>query len=169
MIKCPFCQNLIEDDSRYCDQCGTALMFCPSCKQAKKGSSCPRCGELLIQAEKFHSRTAAHTSSAAPSIPVQNIATRPRLSLVGEGLSLTLKEGVFGRRGGIFPELSNYNFVSGTHGEIKWDSSSNAWTLTDLNSKNGCCIGSTRLDAHRPYILRAGMSVKIATLKFIVQ
>ena len=28
-MKCPYCQNIIDDDSRWCDQCGKELMFCP--------------------------------------------------------------------------------------------------------------------------------------------
>lgn len=52
-MKCPFCQGVIDDDSRYCDLCGKHLMFCPECRQPKKGTSCPRCGELLISAEEF--------------------------------------------------------------------------------------------------------------------
>ena len=49
-MKCPFCQGVIDDDSRYCDLCGKHLMFCPECRQPKKGTSCPRCGELLVSA-----------------------------------------------------------------------------------------------------------------------
>lgn len=36
-MKCPFCQGVIDDDSRYCDLCGKHLMFCPECRQPKKG------------------------------------------------------------------------------------------------------------------------------------
>ena len=35
-MKCPFCQGVIDDDSRYCDLCGKHLMFCPECRQPNK-------------------------------------------------------------------------------------------------------------------------------------
>ncbi len=28
MIICPNCKEEIDDESRYCDQCGQALLFC---------------------------------------------------------------------------------------------------------------------------------------------
>lgn len=55
-MKCPFCQGVIDEDSRYCDLCGKHLMFCPECRQPRKGVSCPRCGEDLVSAEEFSLR-----------------------------------------------------------------------------------------------------------------
>lgn len=67
-MKCPFCQGVIDDDSRYCDLCGKHLMFCPECRQPKKGTSCPRCGELLISAEEFFGAKVAVNSKPSDSL-----------------------------------------------------------------------------------------------------
>ena len=152
-MKCPYCQNIIDDDSRWCDQCGKELMFCPSCREPRKGRTCPRGGEDLVGADQFFGD--AQKASG--------------LRLSGSGMSLTLRDGVFGRRGGIFPELSSCGYVSGTHGELKFSAGQNCWTIRDLGSTNGTFIGGTRLEKDRWYVLKAGDSLRIATLDFTVE
>lgn len=56
---CPKCKADIPDDSWFCDQCGSELMFCPNCKTPAKGKRCTRCGAVLVGA--------AQLSKAAPS------------------------------------------------------------------------------------------------------
>lgn len=34
-MKCPFCKAMIDDDSRYCDQCGKELHFAPNAVSRK--------------------------------------------------------------------------------------------------------------------------------------
>lgn len=63
---CPKCKADIPDDSWFCDQCGSELMFCPNCKTPAKGKRCTRCGAVLIGA--------AQLSKAAPS-PQPNATT----------------------------------------------------------------------------------------------
>lgn len=75
-MKCPFCQGVIDDDSRYCDLCGKHLMFCPECRQPKKGTSCPRCGELLISAEEFFGAKVAVNSKPSDSPKPMDTAAR---------------------------------------------------------------------------------------------
>lgn len=55
---CPKCKADIPDDSWFCDQCGSELMFCPNCKTPAKGKRCTRCGAVLVGA--------AELSKAAP-------------------------------------------------------------------------------------------------------
>lgn len=165
-MKCPYCQIIIDDDSRYCDQCGTHLMYCPSCGQAKKGSSCPRCGELLVSAEQYFSG-----SSAAKSPDIQPVASMPKMQtmrLEGEGLILELKEGEFGRKCSLFPELSRFPTVSSKHGRIS-KMGIFGWLIMDLGSTNGTYINGQRLDPQKQYELKSGMTLKIATLTFTVR
>ena len=96
-MKCPFCQGVIDDDSRYCDLCGKHLMFCPKCRQPKKGTSCPRCGELLISAEEFfaeHNQGNASGQAAAP---------KPMSSPSGQSESASMSKPT-GRSGYIEPK-----------------------------------------------------------------
>ena len=58
---CPKCKADIPDDSWFCDQCGSELMFCPNCQTPAKGKRCTRCGAVLVGA--------AQLSKAAPSPP----------------------------------------------------------------------------------------------------
>lgn len=200
-MKCPYCQNLIDNDSRYCDQCGTQLMYCPSCGQAKKGSSCPRCGELLISGNEYFSNNAGAqlpgiqqpgaqpTPAPQPAPqpvpqpapqpapqPVQQPAPQPvqqpiasqTLRLEGEGLSLELKEGDFGRKCGPYPEFSRFPTVSGKHARIT-KVALIGWFITDLGSTNGTFINNQRLTPNLLYELKPGMTLKIATLIFTVR
>lgn len=191
-MKCPYCQSIIEDDSRYCDQCGTQLMFCPSCGIPKKGSSCPRCGEVLIPGPQFFSGKASAPAAPAPTpAPAPAPAPKPApapapvsavndafssalnsvnstLWLEGEGMKLEVKAGEFGRKTGIYPEFGRVPTVSGRHGRIE-KSGLFGWQIIDLGSTNGTFINGQRLEAGKAYELKQGMSVKIATLNFTVK
>ena len=181
-MKCPFCQGVIDDDSRYCDLCGKHLMFCPECRQPKKGTSCPRCGELLISAEEPMSLPSGQSESASMSKPTGRsgyIEPKPLekidfnqifdalLTLKGEDMTLYVKEGGFGRSGGIFPELGSCKFVSGHHGKIAFEDGE--WKICDLGSTNGTAIDGVKLEKDKWYPLRKGQKLKIATLKFTVE
>ena len=183
-MKCPFCQGVIDDDSRYCDLCGKHLMFCPECRQPKKGTSCPRCGELLVSAEEFfaaHNQGNASVPAAAPKPAGQAGSAGPKplekidfgqifdalLTLKGEDMTLYVKEGEFGRNGGIFPELGSYKYVSGRHGKLAFEDGE--WKICDLGSTNGTAIDGVKLEKNKWYTLRKGQKLKIATLKFTVE
>lgn len=183
-MKCPFCQGVIDDDSRYCDLCGKHLMFCPECRQPKKGTSCPRCGELQVSAEEFfaaHNQGEASVQTAAPKSAGQAESAGPKpsekidfsqifdalLTLKGEDMTLYVKEGEFGRSGGIFPELGSYKYVSGRHGKLAFEDGE--WKICDLGSTNGTAIDGVRLEKDKWYTLRKGQKLKIATLKFTVE
>lgn len=161
-MKCPFCQGVIDEDSRYCDLCGKHLMFCPECRQPKKGTSCPRCGEMLVSAEEFF---------GAEAKPLEKIDFSQifdaLLTLKGEDMTLYVKEGEFGRSGGIFPELESCKYVSGRHGKLAFKDGE--WKICDLGSTNGTAIDGVRLEKDKWYTLRKGQKLKIATLKFTVE
>ena len=157
-MKCPFCQGVIDDDSRYCDLCGKHLMFCPECRQPKKGVSCPRCGELLISAEEFF---------GVEADPLGKSNFGALLTLKGEDMTLCVKEGEFGRNGGIFPELGSCKYVSGHHGKLAFEDGE--WKICDLGSKNGTAIDGVALEKDKWYTLRKGQKLRIATLKFTVE
>lgn len=96
-------------------------------------------------------------------------ASTPTLFLSGNGMKLTVREGVFGRNGGIFPELSSCGYISGTHGEIKFFTNENCWGIRDAGSTNGTFINGNRLEKNKWYTLKAGIRLRIATLDFNVE
>lgn len=68
MAKCPKCNSQIEDDSLYCDQCGSLMYVCPSCHIIGKGEGkrCGNCGQQLVAATSQQGQ-----QTASPPSPVQ--------------------------------------------------------------------------------------------------
>lgn len=50
MIVCPNCKAEIEDDSRFCDQCGQMLLYCEKCGRVGMGRRCTSCGGMMLSA-----------------------------------------------------------------------------------------------------------------------
>ncbi len=187
MIQCPECRNMIPDDSAFCDQCGKELKWCPVCKRPKRGTECPVCGNSLIPGRKYLAMLEAGVSVAPqpqpqpqssafnpqPSAPNAGMQPEPTVAagtapsaLVGGGLRLVLQQGPFGRRGGIWPELSTFQFVSGNHGTIT--AVPGGWTITDMGSTNGTYINGARLNPGTPAAITIGSKITIATIEFTV-
>ena len=169
MIQCPDCRQMIPDDSAFCDQCGKELKWCPECRRPKRGTECPVCGSDLILGRKYLASPVTpgpdrvspdHSVTPGPS-PV--ISKSPS-ALVGNGWRLTLQEGPFGRRGGIWPELSSCPYVSGNHGKII--KSGADWVIEDSGSTNGTYVNGARIQRQA---LKKGDRVRIATLDFTVE
>ncbi len=169
MIQCPDCRQMIPDDSAFCDQCGKELKWCPECRRPKRGTECPVCGSDLIPGRKYLASPVTpgpdrvspdHSVTPGPS-PV--ISKSPS-ALVGNGWRLTLQEGPFGRRGGIWPELSSCPYVSGNHGKIV--KSGADWVIEDSGSTNGTYVNGARIQRQ---VLKNGDRVRIATLDFTVE
>ena len=151
-MKCPFCKAVIDDDSWFCDQCGKELKFCPECRQPKRGTECPACGADLVSAAAFFTTKPDPQPEPKPSTPTV---------LEGNGLRLTLKEGIFGRTTGIYPELSTQIYISGQHGELRYVDGQ--WQIRDLGSRNGTFVNGTKLSANVWTDLHLGDQLKIAT------
>lgn len=159
MIQCPDCRQMIPDDSAFCDQCGKELKWCPECGRPKRGTECPVCGSDLIPGRKYLSGDHSKPSSVTPGPDrVSPVA------LLGNGWRLTLQEGPFGRRGGIWPELSSCPYVSGNHGKIV--KSGADWVIEDSGSTNGTYVNGARIQRQA---LKKGDRVRIATLDFTVE
>ena len=170
MIQCPECRQMIPDDSAFCDQCGKELNWCPECKRPKRGTECPVCGSDLIPGRKYLSGDYAKpAASSGPSSSVISSGAaggveKSPAALVGNGWRLTLQEGPFGRRGGIWPELSTCQYVSGSHGNIVKVGAD--WVIEDVGSTNGTFVNGARIQRQT---LKIGDRVTIATLEFTVE
>ena len=163
-MKCPFCKEIIDDDSWFCDQCGKELKFCPECRLPKRGTECPACGADLVSAKVYHS-----PKKETPPTEVQGTSTPPPNSpstLEGDGFKLPLKEGVFGRTTGIYPEFSGQIYISGRHGELRCKEGQ--WQIRDLGSHNGTFLNGVRLTTDTWADLHLGDRLKIATTHLTV-
>ncbi len=185
MIQCPDCRSMIPDGSAFCDQCGKELKWCPECRRPKRGTECPVCGSDLVPGRKYLTSSAAGGSPASPSAAPagserksppsqaspQGTSATPSscpLALEGNGWCLPLREGVFGRSGGIWPELSGCRYVSGSHGCISRGPDS-GWTIKDNGSTNGTFVNGRRLVPGAVERLVKGSVIRIATLDFTVE
>lgn len=77
MAICPKCNKQIDDDSYFCEHCGTKLYACPKCHIIGKGEGkrCGRCGSLLVEASSIGADTTPAPSTipnAAPSQPANS-------------------------------------------------------------------------------------------------
>lgn len=63
LVNCPKCKIDIEDDSFFCDQCGTELFICPTCRVFGKGKRCTQCGQPLIAAKEVAEAEVAGVST----------------------------------------------------------------------------------------------------------
>lgn len=78
MQTCPKCKQLIEDDSWFCDQCGTELMVCPSCRTIKRGMTCNQCGTKLVTAKAFAQNGGSVKDPTTPPVDnTQNVGPTP--------------------------------------------------------------------------------------------
>ena len=170
-MKCPYCKEVIDDDSWFCDQCGKELKFCPECRQPKRGTACPACGADLVSAKEYLApkktgQGTQDTGHKPQGTAVPSPGSTPT-RLEGDGFNLTLKEGVFGRTTGIYPEFSGQIYISRTHGELRCEKGQ--WQIRDLGSHNGTFLNGVKLATNVWTDLHIGDKLKIATTQFTVK
>ena len=193
MIQCPSCRAMVPDDSAFCDQCGTELMWCPECKRPKpnRGRECPVCGSDLVHGRKYLSGNfpqqqaapqpqlaasgfaSTQTPFTPPSQPqkaapqgtvVANAPSSGPTKIVGNGWTLPLREGQFGRTSGIYPEFASCKYISGNHGIFTRSGSD--WMVIDNGSTNGTYVNGMKLAPGVGAPLHIGDKLIIATLEF---
>ncbi len=74
LIVCPYCGKDIEDDSKYCDQCGGQLKKCQKCGQIGKGNRCTKDGDKMIPVGSILSpsrNSSSQNPTASTSQPIQ--------------------------------------------------------------------------------------------------
>ena len=72
-MQCPSCKEIIDDDSRYCDQCGEQILICSACGRPGKGKRCILDGKEMVPAGSGPSAGSAAASVPVP--PVQPVQT----------------------------------------------------------------------------------------------
>jgi len=174
-MKCPNCKEIIDDDSWFCDQCGKEIKFCPECHQPKRGTECPACGADLVSAKDMErgardagrgTQETKHETAKPQGTAFPSSSPSPKL-LEGDGFSLPLKEGVFGRTTGIYPEFSGQIYISRTHGELRCENGQ--WQIRDLGSHNGTFLNGVKLEVNVWADLHLGDKLKIATTHLTVK
>ena len=159
---CPFCKEEIDNDSVFCDQCGSELLCCSSCGSFCKGNFCPRCGKPSVKVSEKNSEA---LRDETPDIQAQP----SKLVSKELGIVLPLKTGVvIGRISGDYANLlGGCKYLSGIHARVDFDGK--GWTLTDLGSRNGTILNGKALGVE-PLKLSLGDKVQFArSYNFIVE
>jgi len=169
-MQCPLCKETIDDDSRYCDQCGEQIMVCPVCGRPGKGKRCIFDGKELVPATGGAAPT-VQTPSMQPVPQGGSHASGDKIKLASQmhGIMIEAQDGdIIGRKNGPFAGVfSRFNFVSGTHCKIV--KTATGWNIQDMGSTNGTICNGTPLVPNTLYPLASGATIKIADVELTVQ
>jgi len=162
-MQCPSCKETIDDDSRWCDQCGEQILVCSVCGRPGKGKRCIFDGKELVPATGM--------ASAAQPVPQSQGASsgasgdKVKLASQLHGIMIEAQDGdIIGRKNGAFVNVfGRFNFISGTHCKIVKTAA--GWHIQDLGSTNGTTCNGTALVPNALYPLANGATVKIADVE----
>lgn len=182
MIICPTCKEEIDDDSRYCDQCGQALLYCNQCGRVGIGRRCTYCGGLMV-APGAEVRQAPAESLASIGYGTYGSIRQedsqqgaqddgmPVLTLANDSLNIRLvamNGAIIGRRKGPYVHFfEKHAYVSGTHAQLKY-SPETGWCVTDKHSSNGTKLNQRQIQPDVDMRLNNGDVVTIANINLQV-
>ena len=189
MIVCPKCKEEIDDDSRFCDQCGQALFYCSSCNRVGIGRRCTYCGAPMVSYDELQksisqmslvSHRASFSGSPVTSNPSRTIGDSqpvpiqkgvPMLTLYNPSLDIRLtgiNGAVIGRRQGPYQKMFENNmYVSGVHAQLIYKPDS-GWCVIDKHSSNGTKLNQRDLQPDVPMSLKSGDIVTLANINLQV-
>ena len=193
MIICPNCKEEIDDDSRFCDQCGQALLYCERCGRVGLGRRCTSCGSMMIPADDFHKRqmgVGGMSVSTSVSIrqmtqPGMGVSMRntttgvrgpmgtqpggamPRLMLFNDSLGIRImgiNGAIIGRKQGPYVQFfRQQGYVSGSHAQLLYRQDT-GWNIVDKGSSNGTKLNDHRLQPEVEMSIKNGDIVNIANV-----
>ncbi len=191
MIICPNCQEEIEDNSHYCDQCGQILRYCNRCGRVGVGRRCTSCGGLMLTPEDMQKKGMGNTaysfstgtdSNAVPlgepslSQPaIQSAGARvggvSSLTLTNTSLGIYIEAvngAVIGRKQGPYTQFFQNNmYVSGVHAQFYYKAET-GWRIVDKHSSNGTKLNNHPLQPDVEMSLKDGDIIMIANVNLQV-
>jgi hypothetical protein len=189
-MQCVECNEFIDDDSYFCDQCGVEIIFCTECAIPVKTKYCNNCGKeaepastQLLDATRVSPHSASEQNSS-PSVLVstavspENINSSielpevPKLRLRNINLSLDLiitEECVIGRdSGGMSDVFCQFKRVSGRHCRLFFMEIKDSWLVEDFGSTNNTYVNNVLVTPTSSVPLKQGDYLKIAHIEFYV-
>lgn len=192
MIICPNCQEEIEENSYYCDQCGKSLHYCNRCGRVGLGRRCTSCGGLMVTPAELQGKevgsTAYSSVSTGPvsrdmqvgefsypkssfSYSASNIGGVPTLVLSNTSLGISIEAvngAVIGRKQGPYAQyFQNNMYVSGVHAQFYYKAET-GWCIVDKHSSNGTKLNGHLLQPDVEMSLKDGDIVMIANVNLQV-
>ena len=181
MIICPTCKEEIDDDSRYCDQCGQALLYCNQCGRVGVGRRCTYCGGLMVvpgkeaqqpQMESIACVGYATYGSIRPEDSRQGAqGGMPVLTLANDSLNIrivAMNGAIIGRRKGPYSQFfERHAYVSGVHAQLLY-SPDKGWWVVDKHSSNGTKLNQRQIQPDVDMRLNNGDVLAIANVNLQV-
>lgn len=179
MIICPTCKEEIDDDSRYCDQCGQALLYCNQCGRVGVGRRCTYCGGLMVvpgreaqQPESIASVGYATYGSIRPEDSRQGTqGGMPVLTLANDSLNIrivAMNGAIIGRRKGPYTQFfEKQAYVSGTHAQLIFKPKT-GWCVVDKHSSNGTKLNQRQIQPDVEMTLNNGDVLAVANVNLQV-
>ena len=181
MILCPTCKEEIDDDSRYCDQCGQALLYCNQCGRVGIGRRCTYCGGLMVApgTEAQHAAENVASVGYATYGSLRQDDSRhgtgggvmPVLTLANDNLNIrivAMNGAIIGRRKGPYTQLfEKHAYVSGVHAQLLYNAQS-GWCVVDKHSSNGTKLNQRQIQPDVEMTLNNGDILTIANVNLQV-
>ena len=181
MIICPTCKEEIDDDSRYCDQCGQALLYCNQCGRVGVGRRCTYCGGLMVvpgkeaqqpQMESIASVGYATYGSIRPEDSRQGTqGGMPVMTLANDSLNIrivAMNGAIIGRRKGPYTQFfEKQAYVSGTHAQLIFKPET-GWCVVDKHSSNGTKLNQRQIQPDVEMTLNNGDVLAVANVNLQV-
>ena len=182
MIICPTCKEEIDDDSRYCDQCGQALLYCNQCGRVGIGRRCTYCGGLMVAPGNEKQQATQMESIASVGYATYGSLRQedsrpggqggmPVLTLANDSLNIrivAMNGAIIGRRKGPYSQFfERHAYVSGVHAQLLY-SLDKGWCLVDKHSSNGTKLNQRQIQPDVDMRLNNGDVLAIANVNLQV-
>jgi len=189
------CRIEIDDDSKFCDQCGSEILICSQCGMPGTGKFCAKDRGRMDSRRNISSapESAPLAENAvnppAPAnpdqeVPVQrkdsrgptarpdnglNSAISELVIIHSSGLELKIRNNdIIGRSEGPHSEhLGNYEYMSRKHALIYTRSGS--WYIKDMGATNRSKVNETLLQSGKEYNIKKDDRIMLADQEFIVK
>ncbi len=172
------CKCEIDDDSKYCDQCGLEILICPKCGNYGVAKFCAKDGQKMESLKKkVQGKMEIQDTNKKPNI--QGATTRlnideqqqsGNLKLIhSSGKELVINDGdLLGKNEGQHKTfLSGFKYISGRHAMVSYKS--NQWFIKDLHSTNKTKINGQIITADKDQPLKTGDKIILADQEFSIQ
>ena len=182
MIICPTCKEEIDDDSRYCDQCGQALLYCNQCGRVGVGRRCTYCGGLMVAPGNDKQQATQMESIASVGYATYGSLRQddsrpggqggmPVLTLANDSLNIrivAINGAIIGRRKGPYSQFfERHAYVSGVHAQLLY-SPDKGWCVVDKHSSNGTKLNQRQIQPDVDMRLNNGDVLAIANVNLQV-
>lgn len=168
---CPNCLFEIDEESSYCDQCGSKILICSVCGKTGKGNYCSNDKSLLVHNNETKNFVEKNFYKTQKDDKKNKTVLTKRLRLINKTLNLTLEVNdgdIIGRKTGKFiSQLADHKQISAKQCEINC-TIDNGWTVKEYGSTNGTKLNGSLLEAMVAHKINNADTLTLANIEFHV-